>query len=560
MNSDPIILPYATPFAAVVPRFTGGLSAVSSCLIIYLIVISEKRLSTIYHRIMFFMSWADIFSSVAMALTTLPMPKTLPDSISLAFDVPYNDWSGMKLGNTQTCEVQGFFFTFGIVAMYSYNAMLCIYYACAIALKMKEKNIRRYVEPVLHLFPFAIGIIMAVPPLFYNLYNPSSWESWCTPTPLICTVDETSETCVRGEHRMYKLNQILVSALFGLVFLIVITTLVMICVRVVKVNRQYLLVKVREENRLISAVDSVADSMHHQIKKQSITEKIRKNHEVTKTVLIQALVYFLAFFLTLVFPLIQLAGLHKEGAHWPNYLELIFMPMQGFFNFLIFIYFKVANYRRMHSGASTKEILRLFFLGKAIEPLEISRISLLKFDEEQRMLEVDIYSEIDEEYLRYAMVPASVETENRVDFRFLMEKIDDTSSHDISSKIGYASDSEQLDGPPSRFDRDIELDDLYGRVTFSSVASSQGRELPHIHEEFSSNGDLSGLKSTSSFPSASTDSRIQTGTRVEHLLTQTRTIPSAYVGDNLHSSQSMRNILTEATKVLESSKRVMYQE
>mmetsp|Transcript_22483 Transcript_22483/g.27561 ORF Transcript_22483/g.27561 Transcript_22483/m.27561 type:complete len:428 (-) Transcript_22483:236-1519(-) len=427
---------------------------------------------------------------------------------------------------------------------------------------------------------------MAVPPLFYNLYNPSSWESWCTPTPLICTVDETgetSETCVRGEHRMYKLNQILVSALFGLVFLIVITTLVMICVRVVKVNRQYLLVKVREENRLISAVDSVADSMHHQIKKQSITEKIRKNHEVTKTVLIQALVYFLAFFLTLVFPLIQLAGLHKEGAHWPNYLELIFMPMQGFFNFLIFIYFKVANYRRMHTGASTKEILRLFFLGKAIEPLEISRISLLKFDEEQRMLEVDIYSEIDEEYLRYAMVPASVETENRVDFRFLMEKIDDTSSHDISSKIGYASDSEQLDGPPSCFDRDIELDDLYGRVTFSSVASSQGRELPHIHEEFSSNGDLSGLKSTSSFPSssielmsskgdlsglkstssfpsASTDSRIQTGTRVEHLLTQTRTIPSAYVGDNLHSSQSMRNLLTEATRVLESSKRVMYQE
>ena len=133
---------------------------------------------------MFFMSWADIFSSVAIALTTLPMPKTMPDSVWFA--VPYNDWSGMKLGNTQTCAVQGFFFTFGIVAMYSYNAMLCIYYTCAIALKMKERNIRRLVEPTLHLFSFALGIAAAVPPLFYNLYNPSGWETWCTATPLGC--------------------------------------------------------------------------------------------------------------------------------------------------------------------------------------------------------------------------------------------------------------------------------------------------------------------------------------------------------------------------------------
>ena len=52
----------------------------------------------------------------------------------------------------------------------------------------------------------------------------------------------------------------------------------------------------------------------------------------------------------------------------------------------------------------------------------------------------------------------------------------------------------------------------------------------------------------------------RTGTRVEHLSTLTRTIPNADVGDSLHSSQSMRNLLTEATRVLENDRGMMDQE
>jgi hypothetical protein len=66
--------PWETDYAALVPRFTGSLSAVSSALIIYVILRSEARLSSIYHRIMFGMSLADICGSIAMALTSLPMP------------------------------------------------------------------------------------------------------------------------------------------------------------------------------------------------------------------------------------------------------------------------------------------------------------------------------------------------------------------------------------------------------------------------------------------------------------------------------------------------------
>jgi hypothetical protein len=67
--------PRRTSYGAIVPRMTGFLSAISSMLIMYVIVRSSRGLSTIYHRIMFGMSVFDIFTSVAMGLTTLPMPK-----------------------------------------------------------------------------------------------------------------------------------------------------------------------------------------------------------------------------------------------------------------------------------------------------------------------------------------------------------------------------------------------------------------------------------------------------------------------------------------------------
>jgi hypothetical protein len=73
--TEHVVDPRRTRYGAIVPRVTGFLSAISSMLIMYVIVRSSRGLSTIYHRIMFCMSVFDIFTSVAMGLTTLPMPK-----------------------------------------------------------------------------------------------------------------------------------------------------------------------------------------------------------------------------------------------------------------------------------------------------------------------------------------------------------------------------------------------------------------------------------------------------------------------------------------------------
>ena len=64
---------YFTKAGFIIPTVTGSISCLSSLTIIAFILRSKSN--TIYHRIMFGLSSADIITSLAIALTTLPMPK-----------------------------------------------------------------------------------------------------------------------------------------------------------------------------------------------------------------------------------------------------------------------------------------------------------------------------------------------------------------------------------------------------------------------------------------------------------------------------------------------------
>ncbi len=159
-------------FSVIAPRITGFTSVVSSSTLIYLIMRSDTKLSTVYHRIMLGMSISDILASTAMGLTTLPMPTLLGEK----------DYGrvGIRLGNEHTCRAQGFLFIYGVTAMYAYNCTLCIYYACVIGFKMQEQKIVKKVEKYLHLFPFVMAGLMSIPPLLYDGYWVTPFETWCT--------------------------------------------------------------------------------------------------------------------------------------------------------------------------------------------------------------------------------------------------------------------------------------------------------------------------------------------------------------------------------------------
>jgi hypothetical protein len=126
---------------------------------------------------MFGMSLADICGSIAMALTSLPMPSYMPKEEIFGYH-----WAGTRLGNEYTCDAQGFFAFFGMECMFNYSAMLCVYYACAIAFMIKEKNIKKYAEPFIHGIPIVTSLGFTIMPLFYELYKPGiSGFAWCGP-------------------------------------------------------------------------------------------------------------------------------------------------------------------------------------------------------------------------------------------------------------------------------------------------------------------------------------------------------------------------------------------
>ena len=162
--------PLTDNFAALAPRYSGGVSVLASSTVIYLIFKSRTKLRTIYHRIMLGMSTADILGSLAMGLSTLPMPRG--SSAELGYDY---DWAGTRLGNVHTCNAQGFFFLFGIDAMFCYTGMLCLYYSLAIAFRLREERIVKYAEPFLHAVPIISALFTSIWTLATGNINATGW-------------------------------------------------------------------------------------------------------------------------------------------------------------------------------------------------------------------------------------------------------------------------------------------------------------------------------------------------------------------------------------------------
>ena len=84
---------YTSAPSSIIIGTSGGISAISSLLIMFIIVRSNIRFSTVSHRLVFAMSSADIICSIGMAAGTLAMPKNM-----------VYDFEGKTIGNEFTCS------------------------------------------------------------------------------------------------------------------------------------------------------------------------------------------------------------------------------------------------------------------------------------------------------------------------------------------------------------------------------------------------------------------------------------------------------------------------
>jgi len=356
--------PFTSSFAAIAPRVAGSLSVISSALIIYVILLSRTKLSSIYHRIMFGMSVADIIGSFAMALTTLPMPKHLPRED----EFEQYQFAGTRLGNTQTCTAQAFSVYLGFITMFGYNASLCVYYACAIALRMKEKVIRRYIEFMIHLAPITIASGIAISQLRSGGYNPSPWQAWCeaAPYPYNCADPNNDVDCIRGGLPK-KASHVVWIILISLGASVITVSLVLVLLYVCRISRE---IKIADLN-----------ATHYQKARghdSTIAFEIIKEKNIdTKVVVKQSLAYIAALLLTMLFPVLRIVL--EPSPLWIDRLMLVTMPAQGIFNFWIFMWHKVYSHLRVNPNTTTGQALReIFCKVNNNEPIFISRLSVVR--------------------------------------------------------------------------------------------------------------------------------------------------------------------------------------
>ncbi len=128
-------------------------------------------------------------------------------------------------------------------------------------------------------------------------------------------------------------------------------------------------------------------------------DRVEESHRNTKVVTLQALAYIGSFLFTLTFPFLRsflnerTTTLHVLSRSQVTHLSIVFMPLQGFFNALIFISHKIYNYRRVNEDVSRLEVLKLLFRGSMDEPVLLSRISRIDILAGDEGAEVEVADE-----------------------------------------------------------------------------------------------------------------------------------------------------------------------
>jgi hypothetical protein len=98
--------------------------------------------------------------------------------------------------------------------------------------------------------------------------------------------------------------------------------------------------------------------------------------------------------------LLLLVGVIPHDGPWKRreHLDkamLFFMPLQGFFNFFIFVLLKIYTYRRVHHGSSTFATFKKVLFGKNPEPCVISWISIVNNDRNESTASNPIQNKVD---------------------------------------------------------------------------------------------------------------------------------------------------------------------
>ena len=224
-----------------------------------------------------------------------------------------------NVGNQTSCNVQGFLIQLKIANPF-YNSALALYFLLMIRYGWKEGQLWS-IERFMHLLPIVMAFGTSTASLLLNQFNNANLWCWIAAYPLSCEGSHRGEPCERGDDAwIYRLAFFYTWYWASLVFVTIAMFLV------------YWTVRVQERAS----------------GKFAMTSNSKKRN--TKRVATQAMLYIVAYFLSASFA--TLTRVIQEYVDTVPFGVILCMtilyPMQGFFNFLIYIRPRYLRYQQRH--------------------------------------------------------------------------------------------------------------------------------------------------------------------------------------------------------------------
>ena len=341
--------------AIAIATTSGATSLLFSMLMLSIIMRSKERLSSPYNRIISVMSFCDIITSASILLTTVPMPSDVHDIYP---------FEGRSYGNTLSCEIQGFFVLVGQTSAIGVNIILNIFYLCTLRYGKSPEYINKRVLPIAFTFFGLVSLFSGIMPLVFGFVNPQRYEVFCYlgPYPHACNKEGNIE-CIRGKMNYETEASIffISTIVLGSVFVLFSLSLFLVVFSVFKTEMTV--------RRLQIEADQDAARFRGSDEKPRLSRA--KEFRYTRNAGRVALMYTGAFLITWVWTVVSVMSPKSIGERgWLiiGYCRLLFVPLQGFFNCLIFLYNKVHNIRNSSLDELTfSQALRKVVFSPSIE-------------------------------------------------------------------------------------------------------------------------------------------------------------------------------------------------
>jgi len=394
---------YTSTASSILSSVVSIMSTAASATVIYLVLISPKKLGTNYHRLMLGLSIFNIIASIPIVFSSLALPK----------DMIYTGFEGPILGNTETCNAQAAAIFFGWNGVLVYTTSLMIYYLLSIRYRMSNQNISRRIEPCMHATAIIISFIVTIVALASQSFNPSPLDTWCSKVayPFWCADDQGHTECLRGGDVDAK--AVYNGAMFFMYLAMFVLTQIILVLVVFSVYKQEKLLRqyraggveansntpvpVSAPNVHIEAArpppasDESAAGGGEPARGRNVDERLRDDLQITKAIMKQACAYSLAILMISVFPITNtFYPAMRESSTLYGVMHILLRTSLGVFHLAIFIFHKVYNIRRDATETPLGTAIGMVFNGRSSGPeLVISTLCLVRDAQRGEIMVVD---------------------------------------------------------------------------------------------------------------------------------------------------------------------------